>query len=154
MERLAVLALVALAAGCMAPADGEPSPPPLVVYAPGADAAFADLRVAGDGASFAATLRGVPGATVTLGELVTLRAVDGTTREVTIAAPRVEDPLVTAYALEWTRNGDVVATLDLKDAAPTATFVLDPGAKLSARATLTLSGAPTLAPLSLATSVR
>lgn len=152
MKRLAALALVALAAGCIAPSDEEPSP--LVAYAPGADAAFADLHLADDGASFAATLRGVPGATVTLDELVTLRVVDGATREVTITAPRVADPLVTAYALEWTRNGDVVATLDLKAAAPTATFILEPGASLSARAMLTLAGAPTLAPLTLATSVR
>ena len=154
MRAAAPLVLVLLLAGCVAPpeAGGDAAVP--LVYAPGADAAAAGLALAADGASFTAALRGVPDATVTYGELVTLTNVDARTRVATLAAPRVADPGVLAYRLDWMDGGVVVATLDLKADAPEATLDVPPGRTLAGRATLTLAGEPGPGPVAIATSVR
>ena len=140
---LAVLLLAGAAAAAVALAPPPPAPVALpVTYGAGGDAVpphVPSFSLAPDGSSFHATLRGVQGATLVMGDLATLTNVDEHARDVTLAAAPVTDPGVLAHRIDWMDGARVAGTLDLKADAPGVTLQLAPGATLRARVTLALA---------------
>lgn len=89
--------------------------------------------------TFAASLRGVPNAKVTVPELCELTNRLAEPQTVTITAPRAASASITTLKLDFLNGGTVLSTLDLRAASPSATFSLAGGQVASVRATIGLA---------------
>lgn len=70
--------------------------------------------------TFNANLAGLPGATVVITELVTVRNVDTVARSVTLRGDTVTNPRVQTLSIEVRNGPALIATLDLKAGSPAA----------------------------------
>lgn len=115
-----------------------------VTFSAGADGGVSDyvpsLSLSTNKTSFTATLKGVPEATVTLGDLVDLSNVDSRAHSVTITAPQNSNSFVTAYKVDWYDGATLVGTLDFKAASPSVSFAsMVAGKVYAAKVTITLA---------------
>lgn len=92
---------------------------------------------------FAATVKGIPEATVTIGDLVKIANVDSVSHVVTLSTTQVSNAKVSAYVIDvHDANGVRQQTMTLTAASPSVAFTLPAGQTWSAKLTLTLlSGA-------------
>lgn len=126
-----------------------------VTFAAGADSTPSDyvtsFSLSDNRTRFVAGVSGVPDATVVIDDLVQVKNEGSRDHAVALLASTVADPLVRAYKIEIVSSGAVVGVLDLKTAAPEATFTLPKGQTYQGRVTIEL--APGAVPGELASAV-
>lgn len=97
-----------------------------VTYVSGADSAISDyvtaFSISTNKTSFSASVKGVPEATVVIGDLVDVSNVDTRVHTVTVSTAQNTNALVTAYKIDWFDGATNVGTLDFKAASPSVTF--------------------------------
>lgn len=90
--------------------------------------------------SISATVHGVAESSLVIDSFFKLHNSDARSHAVTLTATPAANSYVQGYAIAiYEASGAPQATLDLATAAPTASFVVPPGATFSARLTLTLA---------------
>lgn len=147
---LGVLAIIGTAAAAISltysttSSQALSTKPVPVTYIAGADSGLSDyvtaFSISTNKTSFSASVKGVPEATVVIGDLVDVSNVDSRAHTVTISTTQNTNALVTAYKIDWFDGVTNVGTLDFKTASPSVTFTnMAAGKTYVGRATITLA---------------
>lgn len=140
-------ALAALSVAYTTPSSqvlGVTAPP--VIFATGADAGNSNYvnsyANSLNATRYTVTVRGVPEATTTIGELFQLKNVDTNPHTVWLNGTQLVNANILVYKIELYDGATLMGTLDFLAATPTTTMTLPAGSTYSAKVTIQLgSGA-------------